>query len=282
MKPFLKWAGGKRWLTPRLVNKLPQYNRYFEPFLGSGSLFFALEPKEAVLSDSNHELINCYRQVRNHCKDVIEILKGLSVDKDTYYKVRDSLYLKADVIQKAAYFIYLNKTCWNGLYRVNANGKFNVPCGSLRSNTLIFEEEHLIAVSKSLKHVKLVCCDFEESIKEVKGGDLIYFDPPYVTTHLKNGFIGYNSKLFSQLDEIRLAKLADGLRNKGALIIISNAAHPTIKQLYSGYFNKAEIMRFSGIAANPIRRAQFSELLVTSFVLISKDVKENSKVSSPF
>ena len=141
MKPFLKWAGGKRWLIPRLANKLPQYNRYFEPFLGSGSLFFALEPEKAVLSDSNRELINCYRQIKNHCNRVASILKRLSVDKENYYKVRDTLYPNADAIQKAAYFIYLNKTCWNGLYRVNKNGKFNVPCGSLRSNTLIYEED---------------------------------------------------------------------------------------------------------------------------------------------
>ncbi|MDD5079720.1 MAG: Dam family site-specific DNA-(adenine-N6)-methyltransferase [Candidatus Omnitrophica bacterium] len=265
MKPFLKWAGGKRWLIPRLADKLPQYNRYFEPFLGSGSLFFALEPKIAILSDSNRELINCFRQIKSHCKDVVGLLRGLSADKNTYYKVRDSLYSEANAIQRAAYFIYLNKTCWNGLYRVNTNGRFNVPCGSLRSNALIFEEEHLIAVSKLLKSVELLCCDFEESIKDVKSGDLVYFDPPYVTTHLKNGFIGYNSKLFSQLDELRLAKLADQLRNKGALIVISNAAHPSIKQLYNGHFYKTEITRFSGIAADPERRSNFLELLVTNF-----------------
>ncbi len=266
MKPFLKWAGGKRWLIPRLAGKLPQYNRYFEPFLGSGSLFFALEPKIAVLSDSNRELINCFRQVKNHCKDVVGLLRRLSADKDTYYKVRDCFYSKAHAIEKAAYFIYLNKTCWNGLYRVNANGKFNVPCGSLKPNALIFEEQHLKTASKMLRNVELLCCDFEESIKDVKSGDLVYLDPPYVTTHLKNGFIGYNSKLFSQLDELRLARLADELRNKGALIVISNAAHPSIKQLYNGNFYKTEIMRFSGIAADPVRRLQFSELLVTNFV----------------
>lgn len=253
-------------MIPRLVDKLPQYNRYFEPFLGSGSLFFAIEPERAILSDSNRELINCYRQVRNHCKCIISILKRLSVDKDSYYKVRDLLYPKGDAIQRAAYFIYLNKTCWNGLYRVNASGKFNVPCGSLRSNTLVFEEFHLMAVSRQLKRAELICCDFEESINNVKSGDLIYLDPPYVTSHFKNGFIGYNSKLFSQLDELRLAKKADELRSKGALLVISNAAHPSIKQLYNGHFYKTEIMRFSGIAADPSHRSNFSELLVTNFL----------------
>ena len=266
MQPFLKWAGGKRWLVPRLAGRLPKYNRYFEPFLGSGSLYFAIEPEMAILSDSNRELINCYRQVKNHCGDIIRILKRLSVDKDSYYKVRDLLYPKGDVIQRAAYFIYLNKTCWNGLYRVNANGKFNVPCGSLRSNTLIYDEYHLMAVSRRLKKVKLLCCDFEEGINDVKSEDLVYLDPPYVTSHFKNGFIGYNSKLFSQLDEMRLAKIADELRGKGAMIIISNAAHPSIKQLYNGHFYKTEIKRFSGIAADPHRRLSFSELLVTNFL----------------
>lgn len=253
-------------MIPHLTHALPKFNRYYEPFLGSGSLFFALEPKDAVLSDSNRELINCYRQVKNNCKHVLGILKELSVDKDSYYKVRDNLYPKADAIQRAAFFIYLNKTCWNGLYRVNASGRFNVPCGSLRSNTLIFEEENLRAASRLLKHVKLGCCDFEESIKEVRKGDLVYLDPPYVTSHFKNGFIGYNSKLFSQLDELRLARIASELQSKGVLIVISNAAHPSIKQLYNGHFYKTEIVRFSGIAADPVRRSKFSELLVTNFI----------------
>ncbi len=267
MKPFLKWAGGKRWLIPHLVNKLPPHKRYFEPFLGSGSLFFALEPENAILSDSNRDLINCYRQVKTQCKHVIDILDSLSADKEMYYKIRDELYPAGNALYRAAYFIYLNKTCWNGLYRVNSNGKFNVPCGSLRPNTLIFEREHLVTASKLLKRARLLSCDFEEVIKEVREGDLVYLDPPYVTTHLKNGFIGYNSKLFSQLDELRLARLADKLRNKGALIIISNAAHPSIKQLYNGNFYKTEIMRFSGIAADSIHRSRFSELLVTNFIV---------------
>ena len=125
MEPFLKWAGGKRWLIPKLQDKLPTFGIYYEPFVGSGGLFFALEPKRAVLSDTNPDLINCYRCVRDHCNEVIRVLKRLKPSKETYYRVRDKLYYKGDKIKRAAYFIYLNKTCWNGLYRVNRAGRFN-------------------------------------------------------------------------------------------------------------------------------------------------------------
>jgi DNA adenine methylase len=265
VKPFLKWAGGKRWLIPQLLGQLPAFNNYYEPFVGSGVLFFALEPHRAILSDTNPELINCYRCVRDHCNAVIKILNKLKVDERTYYRVRDKLYHKADKVRRAAYFIYLNKTCWNGLYRVNREGKFNVPVGQLDRIDEICELQELTLASRLLKNIKVRCSDYEDAVQDAQCGDLVYFDPPYITTHLNNGFIKYNSKLFHHSDELRLAKVAQTLAAKGVSVIVSNAAHPLIKQQYDGLFYKTELERNSLIAANPSRRTKFTELLISSF-----------------
>ena len=265
MEPFLKWAGGKRWLIPKLLDKLPTFNTYYEPFLGSGGLFFALEPKRAVLSDTNPELINCYRCVRDHCQEIIRVLKRLKPNKTVYYQVRDELYCRGDKIKRAAYFIYLNKTCWNGLYRVNLEGHFNVPVGRVNGSVQVFDPEQLVVASHLLKRAKLKCCDFQASVEDIQSGDLVYFDPPYITTHLNNGFIKYNSKLFHHSDELRLARVAYYLAMKRVSVVLSNAAHPLIRQQYDGPFFKAEIQRTSTIAADAARRSKFTELLITSF-----------------
>lgn len=265
MQPFLKWAGGKRWLIPKLLDRLPMFNNYYEPFLGSGGLFFALEPKRAILSDSNPELINCYRCVRDHCQEIIKILQRLQVNEDTYYRVRDKLYYRADKIRRAAFFIYLNKTCWNGLYRVNKDGHFNVPIGRVKGTIEVFDPEQLVIASHLLKRAKLRCCDFEKAVKDAKAGDLVYFDPPYITTHLNNGFIKYNSKLFHHSDELRLARVAHYLAMARVSVLASNAAHPLIKQQYDGPFYKIELSRSSLIAADSNRRTKFTELLISSF-----------------
>lgn len=267
VRPFLKWAGGKRWLVPKILHKLPKFHTYYEPFLGSGCLFFGISPKRAILSDFNKDLIDCYRTVRNHCSSVIKILKRLKINKRTYYQIRDKLFHNGNAVQRAAYFIFLNKTCWNGLYRVNSEGYFNVPIGTVYRGKTLFVEEELRAASKLLRRATLRCCHFEAAVEDARKGDLVYFDPPYVTSHLKNGFIKYNSKLFSQEDEQRLALLAEKLTSKGVNVIISNAAHPQIKQLYSRNFFKTELERKSLIAADPNNRSSFSELLVTTFPL---------------
>ena len=265
MEPFLKWAGGKRWLLPKLLDKLPAFNTYYEPFAGSGGLFFALEPKQAVLSDTNPELINCYRCVRDHCQEVIKILRRLKPNKETYYRVRDKLYQRGDKVKRAAYFIYLNKTCWNGLYRVNREGRFNVPVGRVNSSVEVFDPEQLVVASHLLRRAKIKCCDFQLAVEDVQPDDLVYFDPPYITTHLNNGFIKYNSRLFHHSDELRLARTAQALAMRRASVIVSNAAHPLIRQQYDGPFYKAEIRRKSAIAADASHRSQFKELVITNF-----------------
>lgn len=267
MKPFLKWAGGKRWLIPHLVGILPKFNRYFEPFAGSAGLFFSLEPATAVLSDVNRELINCYRCVRDHCDPVMAVLRKLRVDEDTYYRVRDRRYRCANKIQRAAFFIYLNKTCWNGLYRVNRVGHFNVPMGKWDRTVEVYDPDQLIVASHILKRTKVMSCDFELAVKDARAGDLVYFDPPYITTHLTNGFVKYNSRLFHHFDELRLARVSRELAMSGVSVVVSNAAHPLIKQLYDGPFYKTEIRRASRIAADAERRSVFQELLISTFPL---------------
>lgn len=285
MEPFLKWAGGKRWLIPKIKDQIPEFRTYYEPFLGSGALFFALSPKSAVLSDANPELINCYRQVRNQCRSVIKILKQFKQNKRSYYSIRKKFNFEKDLIKKSAYFIYLNKMCWNGLYRVNRMGKFNVPIGKhLSTEYKFFDEEHLLSASRLLKKAELLCGDFEDSVKQVRSKkDFVYFDPPYITTHLKNGFIKYNSVLFNQSDELRLSELADKLVRRGVKVIVSNAAHPLIKQQYNGIFYKTKIDRASLIAGDPHKRSRFVELLVTSFPMVfeisrSKNLKQGPRV----
>jgi len=267
MIPFLKWAGGKRWLIPKIYKSLPLYKTYYEPFMGGGSLFFSLEPSRAVLSDTNKELINCYRCVRNRCKKVILVLKDLKKTPEDYYRIREKYNSETDLLKKAAYFIYLNKTCWNGLYRVSRAGKFNVPVGKFRNDVVIYNEDQLFLASKILKNAELRCCDFKDGVKGAKARDLVYFDPPYITTHLKNGFAEYNAKLFSQTDELRLATLAEQLSKKNIHVIVSNAAHPLIKQQYNGIFYKTELVRASLIAGDPAKRSKFTELVITNFSL---------------
>lgn len=283
MQPFLKWAGGKRWLVPKILKNLPKFNVYYEPFVGSGALFFALEPRSAILSDSNPELMNCYRAVRNHCKSVINVLNELRIAKKTFYEIREKFWLEDDRIKKAAYFIYLNKTCWNGLYRVNRDGKFNVPVGRhVRVGYKVFDPEHLQCASRLLKRATIKCGDFEEAVKGARKNDLVYFDPPYITTHLKDSFIKYNSILFHQSDELRLAQLAEKLARRGTLVVLSNAAHPLIKDQYNGVFLKTELLRPSLIAGDPTKRTKFLELLVSNFALEVEGVKRVTRKIPPY
>src|SRR5262249_41982968 len=198
---------------------------------------------------------------------VIGILRHLRVNKLTYYSVRDRQYSKGDRIKRAAYFIYLNKTSWNGLHRVNRQGQFNVPAGRIGPSVSVFDEESLHLASGLLKRAKLVTCDFEETVEESRRGDLVYFDPPYITTHLTNGFIKYNSKLFREADELRLASVADHLASRGVHVIVSNAAHPLISQQYSGAFYRREFRRRSPIAADATKRLIYPELVLSTFPL---------------
>ena len=269
MDPFLKWAGGKRWLVPRLLSSIPQHRLYYEPLAGSGSLFFALNPKEAVLSDINKDLINCYRRIQRNCREVISVLQRLKPSKRAYYAVREQLTEEKDLVKRAAFFIFVNRLSWNGLYRVNRQGRFNVPVRDAPGGRTVFDGDQLMAASRMLKRAVLLCCDFEESVSNARKGDLVYFDPPYITTHLNNGFVKYNSRLFSHADELRLAAVAARLVGREVYVMVSNSPHPLIREQYDGPFFITSVRRSSSIAADAARRGVVSEMLVSSFPLNS-------------
>ena len=260
-RPFLKWAGSKRMLLRHLIPHLPRrFGRYFEPFLGGGSLFFLLRPKQARLGDACAELINTYQAVRDNPASVLRYLSPLDKDKATFYRVRKNR--SAGRFKRAAEFIYLNKTCWNGLYRVNSKGGFNVPYGIPSAGPLA-DSPNLRACSDALDspEVELSVGDFEASAKRAAPGDLVFFDPPYVTGHRNNGFVDYNEVLFSWDDQLRLAELAQWLAKRGCFVMITNADHEMISGLYDN-FQHVRVSRRSTISSKADGRGYATELIL--------------------
>jgi DNA adenine methylase len=262
-RPFLRWAGSKRYVLKHLLELLPvQFNTYYEPFLGSGALFFLLRPSHAVLSDSCAELVENFIAVRENVEAVVRHITPLKPQKDLFYSIRDNR--SKHKYKRAAEFIYLNKTCWNSLYRVNSDGVFNVPYGRPKTDFII-DIENLRACAKALQgtDISLRTSDFEESVSSAKEGDFVYFDPPYVTGHRNNGFIDYNEVLFSWKDQQRLAKVARDLIKRGVHVIISNADHNAILDLYPG-FTKKTFERSSTLASDITKRKKVSEVILFS------------------
>lgn len=262
--PFLKWAGGKRWLTGLLP--LPAgglQGSYIEPFLGSAAVFFSLAPEKAILSDSNKELIDTYKTIVSDPSGVQRNLRKHQArhSEDHYYFVRQQ-NPRSPVI-KAARFIYLNRVCWNGLYRVNQAGKFNVPIGT--KSTVLLESDDFHRVSELLKGKDLEASDFESTIAKASKGDLIFADPPYTVRHKFNGFVKYNEKLFSWSDQVRLRDALKGASKKGANIICTNADHESIREIYKKGFKTQQLDRYSSIAGRGGARGNYSELLITNF-----------------
>ena len=236
------------------------YRNYYEPFLGSGSLFFLLRPRRAFLSDSCAELVETFEAVRDDVSAVLRQLTPLKPDRDLFYAIRSNR--SEERFARAAEFVYLNKTCWNGLYRVNSRGEFNVPYGLPKTDHIV-DEINLVACSSALgpKRVRLRCCDFEAALRNVREGDLVFLDPPYVTRHNNNGFIDYNEKLFSWTDQERLAQIARQLADNGAHVLVTNAFHRDVIDLYDG-FNVASIDRASTLASNATKRSRVGEALL--------------------
>lgn len=260
LKPFLKWAGGKRWLLPELRKHVPDdYKRYLEPFLGGGAVFFGVRPDKAVLSDLNSDLIQLYRVVR----DEPERLEALLAEhqkmhgKEYYYATRASKPESA--IEQAAWMLYLNRTCFNGLYRVNKKGEFNVPIGT--KTAVVFEDESFQVLSKALSNAELKTQDFESTIEDAGGGDFVYVDPPYTVAHNLNGFLKYNDHIFSWDDQVRLRNSLENAATRGARIVVSNANHSSIRDLYDGFGELKELPRYSVIAGPAGKRVPTSELL---------------------
>jgi DNA adenine methylase len=262
-RPFLRWVGSKRYLLGLIIEHLPRtYGTYFEPFLGAASLYFLLQPSSAVLSDKCIPLMQTYEAVRDNVGTVIRCMNSLSPTKRAYYKVRSED--PRGRFKRAANFIYLNYACWNGLYRVNSLGKFNVPFGRPKTKNLA-DPLNLQSCARSLGQpgVSLISGDFEDAVSAAIAGDLVYFDPPYVTKHNSNGFRDYNESLFHWFDQVRLASVAADLVKRGVHVLVSNARHADIEALYPD-FMPVVITRKSTLASNSSFRGRTEELLLVS------------------
>lgn len=261
IKPFLKWAGGKRWLAASYFHLFPDsYERYIEPFVGSGAVFFQLSPSEAILGDINQGLIETYSAIKTNWKKVVELLERHQKkhSHEYYYKIRS--VVPTTKIERAARFIYLNRTCWNGLYRVNLAGEFNVPIGT--KSVVISEDDDFDVWSRKLRNTKLINDDFEVLVEEAKKDDLLFVDPPYTVTHNFNGFIKYNERLFSWQDQERLFHALCRAKSRGVKIIATNAFHESIRLLYSKKFDLIKAKRFSGISGDSSYRKNIEEYII--------------------
>jgi DNA adenine methylase len=263
-EPFLKWPGGKRWLARQIDNLLPSvYGRYLEPFLGGGAVFFHLSPRRAILSDTNKELINVYRCLKIHAEEIDERLASLQKQHSEalYYHTR--AMNPTDGVGRSVRFLYLNRTCFNGIYRVNLKGEFNVPMGS--KELVEYPKDYLKEVAAILRRVSIRESDFEKTIDMATAGDFIYVDPPYTVMHNNNNFLKYNSSLFSWEDQIRLAAAIKRAAQRGAAIMLSNADHQSVKELYKGFGYHRSINRASILAAEPQHRRLTTELIITNY-----------------
>ena len=235
-KPILKWAGGKTQMLGDLLPKVPSsYGRYIEPFLGGGAMFFALQPEQAVIADSNPELINLYRQVANHVDDVVCQLKKYENTQEMFYAVRGQDWTMLPEAEAAARTIFLNKTCFNGLYRVNKKGRFNVPFGKYK-NPKICDEEGLKAASAALKKAEIVCGDYLLVLEHyAQPGDFVFLDPPYLPISEYSDFKRYTKEQFYEEDHVELAKMVKTLHERGCHVILTNSNHPLVHELYAPF-----------------------------------------------
>lgn len=264
-KPFLKWAGGKGWFVFREGDRLPiHYNCYVEPFLGGGSVFFHMNPEHAILSDINAELINAYVCMRDEFNSVYQNLKihERKNSEDYYYKLRNRK--TRTNATKAARTIYLNKACFNGIYRVNSDGRFNVPFGTARN--IHFIRHELEEASNLLRNAEIHNQDFEITINRANENDFIFCDPPYAVLDEDNRFVGYTADLFSWNDQIRLSNALDRARQRGAQILMTNVDHPAVRALYEGNqgFVLNTVERKCVISGTNEGRKNYNELIVTA------------------
>lgn len=264
VKPFLRWAGGKTWLLKYLEDYLPKdgFNNYYEPFLGGGSVFFNLKPKSAFLSDLNEELIDTYNVLKDDPEGIIEELRKFKNTPEFYYKVRKAKFRKPT--KQAANFIYLNQTSFNGIYRVNLKGEYNVPYGHRTKD--FFEPENLRAASQVLQAAKIEKGDFMLISNRIAKGDLVFLDPPYTVTHYSNGFIKYNQKLFSIQDQNRLSELIDHIKSVGAFYILTNAAHEKIREIFQKGDTVNTQRRASLIGGAKAKRGKYEEHIFTNVI----------------
>jgi DNA adenine methylase len=267
-RPFLKWAGGKTQLLPQLIQRLPKsFDRYIEPFLGGGALFFALQPRGAYLADCNSELINCFEVVRSHLPELVTELQSYRYEEAMYYEVRDldrkPEYSELSPVKRAARCIYLNKTCFNGLYRVNSRGQFNVPFGRY-TDPKILDEKNLRACSQALKSAILTSSNFEDIVEVAQPDDFVYFDPPYAPVSETSDFTAYASGGFDDSAQELLLLVCLKLHQKGVKWMVSNSNAPLIQELYRG-FKIEPVDATRAINSKGSKRGPVVELIIRNY-----------------
>jgi DNA adenine methylase len=267
-KPFVKWAGGKSQLISEITKYLPnKFNSYFEPFVGGGALFFKLQPSKGIISDINPELINLYEVIKLNVEKLINDLKTHKHEENYYYELRnadrDDDYKNWSKIKKASRFIYLNKTCYNGLYRVNSKGYFNVPFGSYKNPTIV-DETNLRACSTVLKDTEIILSDFTHIKEKTNNGDFVYFDPPYKPLNKTSSFTKYFKEDFHEKKQIVLKELCDFLTKKDVYFMLSNSYTDMITELYKAYnINIVHAKRAINSKGNS--RGKIKEVLITNY-----------------
>jgi DNA adenine methylase len=259
--PFLKWVGGKRQLLPQIARYVPHtFGTYHEPFVGAGALFFHLQPRRARLTDGNARLIRAYAGIRNGCDRVIDLLSSYPHTRDFFLRLR-----KADIDcrsdeEVAAWLIYLNRTGYNGLYRVNSKNEFNVPFGDY-AKPKICDATNLKACARALESARIGVADFADVLRHAKRGDFVYFDPPYVPLSVTSSFTSYTMGRFGMDDQRRLRDVALALTKRGVQVLISNSSSPAVRELYAG-FEQHEVSARRAINCNAAGRKAVTELLI--------------------
>ncbi len=271
-QPFLKWAGGKRQLLPEITKYIPKnFNTYYEPFVGAGAVLFELQPKKAVINDINDELINVYDVIKNQVDELIEDLKQHKNEKDYFYSIRNldrtPQYTSLSPVKRASRIIYLNKTCFNGLFRVNSRGEFNVPFGKYK-NPKIVNEELLRAVHAYLNSadIEMMNTDFIHAVEKAGQGDFVYFDPPYDPVSETSSFTNYSLSGFNREDQLRLRDLCLELHERGVRFLLSNSATDFIVDIYGEKgFLVERVDASRNINSVGSKRGKIAEVLVRNF-----------------
>ena len=264
VSPILKWAGGKTRLMSELIARLPEsWNGYYEPFVGGGALFFRLGPSPARISDLNYELVNVYTVTRDRVNALMAALQGLEYDRDTYYGMRALDPESLDPVARAARMIYLNRTCFNGLYRVNRRGQFNVPMGRYR-DPVICQTERLLKASARLQQADIVEAGYADAVSDASEGDFIYFDPPYQPLTSTANFTSYTAGAFDEDDQAALAKTFTELGERGVRCMLSNSDTPLIRDLYEGQ-EIDQVMAPRAISRTASGRSAVAEVIVRNY-----------------
>ena len=272
VKPILKWVGGKRQLLSEISPLIPgEFDKYFEPFVGAGAVIFDLLPNKAVINDLNAELINVYQAIKHSPDELIELLQEHTNnnDKEYFYRVREldrqAGYDDLSSVFKASRTIYLNKTGFNGLYRVNKAGQFNTPWSRYK-NTRKLEADNILAMSKYFNEneIEILNTDYKEALNTVSNGDFVYFDPPYLPISPSSAFVSYTSDGFGIEQQIELKETCDLLNNKGVKFLLSNSYHPFLLELYQDYNIKIVEAR-RNVNSKGHKRGKIREILVSNY-----------------